>query len=65
MNYSPKSPNTTREGVREPLIGRDVPDIAQAGRGDLSDWIELMVAVETLCPLWPERERSMGGDYKL
>ena len=65
MNYSPKSPNTTRDGVRESLIGGEVLDLAQAGKGDLSDWIELMVVVEALCPVWPEREWSIGGDYKL
>jgi hypothetical protein len=25
--------------MREPLVGGDVLDVAQAGRGDLSDWV--------------------------
>ena len=65
MNYSPKSPTTTDKGVCEPLIGGDVPDVSQAGRGDLSDWMELMEAVEALCPSWPMTERSTGGFYRL
>jgi hypothetical protein len=36
------------------------------GRGDLSDWMELMEAVEALCPVWPERiEPVKGGNYRL
>ena len=65
MNYSLKSPTTTDKGVREPLIGGDVLDVIQTGKGDLSDWIELMEAVEALCPSWPMTERSTGGFYRL
>ena len=65
MNYSPKSPTTTNEGVREPLVGGDVLDIIQTGKGDLSDWMELMEAVEALCPLWPMTEHTTGGFYRL
>ena len=36
MNDLPKSPATKHEGVREPLVGGDVLDVVQAGRGDLS-----------------------------
>jgi hypothetical protein len=63
MNDSPKLPTTKHEGVRDPLVGGDVPDVVQAGRGDLSDWVELMEAVEALCPVWPEKgvARSMSG----
>jgi hypothetical protein len=42
MNDSPKSPTTKHEGVHEPLVGGDVLDVVQVGRGDLSDWVELM-----------------------
>ena len=28
-------------------------------------WIELMEAVEALCPEWPRREPSSGGKYLL
>ena len=65
MNDSPKSPATKHEGVREPLVGGDVLDVVRVGKGDLSDWEELMEAVEALCPVWPERERPMVGAGKL
>ena len=32
---------------------------------DFSDFIELMEAVEALCPRWPAREHRMTGDFKL
>jgi len=48
------------------LVGSDVLDVAQASRGDLSDWVELMEAVEALCPVWPERYEAQGrGDWRL
>jgi len=44
-----------------------VLDVVQAGRGDLSDWVELMEAVEALCPVWPKGERQMAKqlEFKL
>lgn len=67
MNDSPKSSTTKHEGVREPLISGNVLDVVQAGRGDLSDWVELMEAVEALCPVWPVREHPMEkqSEFKL
>ena len=69
MNDSPKSPTTKHDGVREPLVGGAVLDVVQAGRGDLSDWVELMEAVEAveaLCPVWPEGSDERGGsDWRL
>ena len=65
MNYVPKSPTTEGERLGEPLVGGEVLDVAQSGRGDLSDWVELMEAVEALCPVWPARERSTGEEYRL
>ena len=63
MNDLPKSPATKHEGVREPLVGGDVFDAVQTGRGDLSDWVELMEAVEALCPVWPGAERRMVKQF--
>ena len=37
-------------------------DVVQVGRGDLSDWVELM---EALCPVWPVRERQLVREDKL
>ena len=67
MNYSPKLPTTSAKGVREPLVGGDVRDVAQVGRGDLSDWVELMEAVEMLCPVWPGVMHQMAkqSEFKL
>ena len=67
MNCSPKSPTTKHEGARKPLVGGDVLDVVQAGRGDLSDWVELMEAVEALCPVWPRGKHSMAElfEFKL
>ena len=65
MDYSPKSPTESARGVREPMAGGRVLDVVQAGKGDLSDWVELMAAVEALCPVWPAREPSDGSVYKL
>ncbi len=65
MNCLPKLPTTMVEGVREPLVGGDVLSVAQTGRGDLSDWVELMEVVEALCPVWPEQERVVGGVSRL
>jgi len=65
MNYSPKSPTTKHDGVREPLVGSEVLDVVQAGRGDLSDWVELMEAVEALCPVWPRVGVTRAGTYRL
>ncbi len=67
MNYSPKSPTTKHDGVRESLVGSGVLDVVQVGRGDLSDWVELMDAVEALCPVWSVREHPMVtlSEFKL
>jgi len=64
MNYSPKSPTTKHDGVRESLVGGDVLDVVQAGRGDLSDWVELMEAVEALCPVWPRETHPMAKQFE-
>lgn len=64
MNCSTRSTATTHDGVREPLTGGSVPDVVHAGTGDLSDWVELMEAVEALCPIWPPAERFSGQDFR-
>lgn len=65
MNYLPKSPPTTPDSVRDSLVGGDLLAAEQVGRDDLSDWMELMEAVEALCPVWPEREQAAAGGYLL
>jgi hypothetical protein len=46
------------------LVGANVLDVVQAGRGDLSDWVELMEAVEALCPVWPREKRPMAKQFE-
>ncbi len=65
MNNSPKSPTKKHEDIREPLVGSDVLDVVREGRGDLSDWVELMEAVEALCPVWPKVGVTRAGTYRL
>ena len=65
MEYSAKSLLKSAEGVREPLAGPRVLDVVQAGKGDLSDWVELMEAVEALCPVWPAVPLEMHDEYRL
>ena len=65
MNCLPRLPSSGAEEAGQPLVGGDVLDVEWAGRGDLSDWVELMEVVEALCPVWPERERVEGGVYRL
>jgi hypothetical protein len=52
-----KHPN----GVGEPLVGGYVVLASLPGKGDLSDWVELMEVVEALCPVWPERATGVAG----
>ncbi len=65
MSYSLQSLTKNAEGVREPLAGRQVMDFVQTGRGDLSDWAELMEAVKALCPVWPVAENGNAKAHRL
>lgn len=65
MNCSPKIPMTPPDRVADPLAGARVGPSALPGKGDLADWVELMEAVEALCPVWPVAPAKMGGEYKL
>jgi hypothetical protein len=53
MDYSLKSLPESATSLRKPLAGGQVLDVVQAGKGDLSDWVELMEVVEALCSKWP------------
>ena len=35
------------------------------GSSSVDAWMDLMETVEALCPRWPERELSIGTDYRL
>jgi hypothetical protein len=65
MNYSTKSLTKNADGVPDPLAGGRVQDVVQTGKGDLSDWVELMEVVEALCSVWPAAPTGRHGDYRL
>jgi hypothetical protein len=65
MSDLPKSPSTEEKVPSQPLVSGDVLDVVQPGRGDLSDWVELMEAVEALCPVWPVREQQPVQEHML
>lgn len=52
---------------------QDAPLAASAGKpyatkpngSPIDAWMDLMEAVEALCPRWPERAVSVGVDYRL
>jgi hypothetical protein len=51
--------------VAEPLAGGYVVSASLPGKGDLSDWMELMEAVEALCSVWPERKGPQDSSKNL
>ena len=55
MNSSPTWPTKQPDGMVESLAGGYVTSVPPPAKDDLSDWVELMEAVEALCPIWPER----------
>ncbi|TAN17663.1 MAG: hypothetical protein EPN35_06700 [Rhodanobacter sp.] len=60
MNALPKLPTKHPGRVAEPPAGGYVVPGSLPGRGDLSDWVELMEAVEALCPVWPEKDVALS-----
>lgn len=65
MNYSQKSIPNKADEARDLLAGNQVLDTGAVGKSDLSDWIDLMEAVEALCPVWPDRHVHSGTDYRI
>ena len=66
MTSLPKLPTNSSHQVAEPLAGGYVVSAVQVGKGDLSDWVELMEVVEALCPVWPKRDKTLEqGDWRL
>ena len=66
MNSSPKPMPTKRERSEESFVGGRVRTVSAPANGDLSDWVELMDAVEALCPVWPPKEGiRTAGIYRL
>lgn len=66
MSYLQKSQTTPVERVDQPFAGNGVQEVVQpVGKGDLSDWVELMEVVEALCPVWPVAPVRRNGGYRL
>lgn len=55
-------------GVHEPpapLIGSAVRRYPAAHADPFADFAELMELVEALCPEWPARGPTRGGDFRI
>ena len=64
MNSSPTS--TTDASARAWLAGdAGVRLDLTAGVDPIDAWIDLMAAIEALCPRWPEPRPTVGSDYRL
>jgi len=62
MNSSPKLAHSPPE----PIFVREGGAAYRPSNGDgFEAWINLMEAVEALCPRWPERPIVTGSDYRL
>lgn len=65
MEPTPALLATENAQLREALAGRNVLDVVLLGKGDLSDWVELMEVVEALCPKWSVASIEKQGEYRL
>jgi hypothetical protein len=66
MDPLAKLPKKHPDWMAELLAEGCVASAPLPGKGDLSDWVELMEAVEALCPVWPEKgEAQRRGDWRL
>lgn len=53
------------EIAAQPIAGGGVVNVVHVKKQDLSDWVELMEAVEALCPEWPAHSRYIEGKFCL
>jgi hypothetical protein len=65
MSSSQKLAMNRADRSDQPIAGPNVSGVALVGKQDLSDWIELMEAVEALCQEWPAQAGSIEGSFKL
>jgi hypothetical protein len=63
MNSSQKPANSPLE----PVFVRDggVPYRLSETADGIDAWINLMEAVEAMCPHWPDRAPTAGSDYRM
>jgi hypothetical protein len=60
------SQKSLADEARFPLVREGgVPYRPSSDRDPFEAWVELMEAVEALCPHWPQRPRATGGVFKL
>ena len=63
MNSLPK---TKDSALSKPLAGDGgVPFVLPESADPLKAWMDLMEAVEALCPVWPERKPTVGHIFRL
>jgi hypothetical protein len=63
MNSHPTSKGNARLPL---LVAEGGVEYRLSGSADpFAAWMNLMETVEALCPRWPQRERSVGGTYRL
>lgn len=66
MTSSPTSTARQQRLQVTPLAASAGKPYTQKPSGDpIEVWMDLMEAVEALCPRWPERAVSLGVDYRL
>ena len=60
-------PNATAEPSTPVLLVADggVAFAASSHRDSIDAWMDLMEAIEALCPRWPDRPWANGTDYRL
>lgn len=63
MNCLPKM---TSSALPRPLAEEGgVPFLLPESADPLKSWMNLMEAVEALCPVWPERKPTVGHIFRL
>lgn len=66
MTFSPAKATSPHRVLDAPLAASAGKPYAPDRCGSPIDaWMELMEAVDALCPRWPERRVVIGGNYRL
>lgn len=66
MTSSPDSASKQSSSEAAPFAASGgVDHVRLPGVSSVDDWMDLMETLEALCPRWPERELSIGTDYRL
>ncbi len=66
MTSSPDSAPKQSSSEAAPFAASGgVTYVRQQNSSSVDDWMDLMETLEALCPRWPERQLSIGTDYRL